>query len=188
MVGKPAPDILRSMFKKQKPELPHTDEELLALATKKNGFYLDLMPTQLKIYDGVNECLDWAKTNSIKLCVVSNARRRELRAALESLKIDHFFDEILSREELAKPKPDPMAYLTGAAVLQVNPSECYAIEDSPTGLESALLGGVPCIGLETNFSFDQLNSPIPGKSHLKPNAIYKNFRDFFESLRLTDGK
>ena len=41
--------------------------------------------------------------------------------------------------QAGKPAPDP--YLAAAALLGVDPADCMAIEDSPTGVGSALAAG-----------------------------------------------
>lgn len=48
------------------------------------------------------------------------------------------FTVIVGGDEVAKPKPHPDPYLVAAASLAVDAAECLAIEDSPTGVTSAL--------------------------------------------------
>ncbi|MDR2380337.1 MAG: HAD family phosphatase [Bifidobacteriaceae bacterium] len=55
------------------------------------------------------------------------------------------FAVVVSGDDVVKGKPDPEAYLTGAAKLGCAPEECIAVEDSPTGAASALAAGIPTV-------------------------------------------
>ncbi len=46
-------------------------------------------------------------------------------------------------------KPDPALYLHAADQLNVDPKDCIAIEDSPTGVRAARDAGMYCIGINT---------------------------------------
>ncbi|AKT52835.1 hydrolase [Arsenicicoccus sp. oral taxon 190] len=67
----------------------------------------------------------------------------ELLAALP----EGTFDVVITGDEVDNGKPHPEPYLTAAARLGVAPEQCLAIEDSNTGLASALAAGVPTIGI-----------------------------------------
>lgn len=57
-----------------------------------------------------------------------------------------------------KGKPGPEPYLMGAAACGVHPEDCVAIEDSPTGLRSALRAGCRVLGVPNVKQLD----PEPG--------------------------
>ncbi|MFM8381279.1 MAG: HAD family hydrolase, partial [Actinomycetota bacterium] len=50
-------------------------------------------------------------------------------------------------DEVAEDKPNPEQYLLAAEKLGVNPRDCLAIEDSPTGARSALAAGCWVLGV-----------------------------------------
>ena len=58
-------------------------------------------------------------------------------AVVEKLGLGGQFELTVSAESEALGKPHPAVYLTCAARLGVNPSECVALEDSVNGLVSA---------------------------------------------------
>src|SRR5690606_24790410 len=133
--------ILRKVLDDFKPGWSPAEYDLDALALKKNDYYLESAQTQLAVYPGVREGLSWAKSQGIPCGVVSNAKRRELMASLKLLKLEEFFGVVISRDDVPKPKPDPGPFEYAALSLGAKPSECIAIDDSPTGLEGALLAG-----------------------------------------------
>ncbi|WP_409482932.1 HAD family hydrolase [Arsenicicoccus dermatophilus] len=57
------------------------------------------------------------------------------------------FDVVVTGDMVVEGKPHPEAYLTAAEHLGVDPARCLAIEDSNTGIASALAAGVPTIGI-----------------------------------------
>jgi HAD superfamily hydrolase (TIGR01509 family) len=59
----------------------------------------------------------------------------------------HNFDAIVTDDDVEFGKPDPEPYRTAAARLGVDPRECVAVEDSPTGIASALAAGCAVLGV-----------------------------------------
>ena len=55
--------------------------------------------------------------------------------------------DALHRDEVAHGKPHPEPYRAAARLLGVEPADCVAIEDSPTGVRSAVAAGVPTIAV-----------------------------------------
>ena len=53
-----------------------------------------------------------------------------------------------SHDEVANGKPDPEAYLKAAELLGVDIRRCVAVEDSPTGIASAIAAGANVIGVQ----------------------------------------
>lgn len=182
-VGKPAPLILKNLLDLYRPGWTSDQFSLNELALKKNDHYLEIMRTRLAPYPGVREGLLWLKENKIRMAVVSNARSRELHRSLDILSLKAYFDVILSRDDVAAPKPDPRAYLTGATLCGVQPEACVAIEDSPTGIEAALLARTQAVAVLTNFSEETLKQPVPGRPDLRPVKIVPQMTDFFEWLK-----
>ena len=58
----------------------------------------------------------------------------------------HFGAHVYSADGWARGKPHPDIYLAAAEGLGVDPAQCLAIEDSPTGAQAALAAGMTVIG------------------------------------------
>jgi HAD superfamily hydrolase (TIGR01509 family) len=58
------------------------------------------------------------------------------------------FGAVVTAEDVVHGKPAPDPYVTAAARLGVSPDRCLAIEDSPTGIRSALDAGCQVLGIE----------------------------------------
>ena len=52
---------------------------------------------------------------------------------------------VIGKDETTHPKPNPQPYLLAAQRLGVDPSQCVAIEDSPSGVRSATDAGMKVI-------------------------------------------
>jgi HAD superfamily hydrolase (TIGR01509 family) len=57
------------------------------------------------------------------------------------------FAASITGDEVTNGKPDPEPYLAAAAALGVDPRACVAIEDSPTGVASAVAAGCATLGV-----------------------------------------
>jgi HAD superfamily hydrolase (TIGR01509 family) len=58
------------------------------------------------------------------------------------------FVTLVTGDQVTRGKPDPEPYLVAAERLGVDPRRCVAIEDSPTGIASALAAGARTLGVE----------------------------------------
>lgn len=170
-IGKTAPQILAILLEKHRPGWDPLEFNIAELAQRKSELYLPLARSQLQPYPGVIELLEWLKSQGIPMAVVSNARSKELKATLKTLHLFPYFQEVVSREDVPAPKPDPTPYLFAAATLGVDPLSCLAIEDSPPGLEAALIAKIPAAAVLTTFLREALEHPVPGRPNLKPHWI-----------------
>ena len=60
---------------------------------------------------------------------------------------DGAFAAVVTGDEVAHGKPHPEPYRAAARLLGVAPEDCVAIEDSPTGVRSAVAAGVPTLAV-----------------------------------------
>ena len=87
---------------------------------------------------GLKQLIKALQARRLPLAVASNSRLPYVESALEAIEIRDDFRCVLSGYELGKSKPDPEVYLQAANCLEVSPVRCLALEDSPTGMNSAL--------------------------------------------------
>ena len=59
----------------------------------------------------------------------------------------HYFAASVAGDEVRHGKPAPDPYLTAAALLGVDPTQCVALEDSPTGVASAEAAGCMTVAI-----------------------------------------
>ena len=68
---------------------------------------------------------------------------------LDTLKIRHYFNAIVSADDVILSKPHPETFLKAAQKLNVAPSDCLVFEDTPKGVECAENAGMKAIVLTT---------------------------------------
>jgi sugar-phosphatase len=87
--------------------------------------------------------------------VVTSASRglAEIRFAQAGLEMPSV---VVSADDVNRGKPDPEPYLTAAARLGADSSDCVVIEDSPAGVTAALAAGCRVIALRTTYEDDAL--------------------------------
>jgi beta-phosphoglucomutase-like phosphatase (HAD superfamily) len=59
---------------------------------------------------------------------------------------------VVCGDEVGAPKPDPEPYLTAAGLLGVPIVECVAIEDSPSGVASAVAAGARVLAVPSDVA------------------------------------
>ena len=182
LVGKTAPQTIAALLTRYNPGWEHSRYDLDALAHEKNNFYLALAQDAKIIYPGVKEGIKWLRSLGIKTAVVSNAKKRELETVLKAVGLFDLFDVVISRDATGTFKPDPATYLFGAASVGVGVDECLAIEDSPPGIEAALMAGIPSAAVLTNFTREVMVSPVLGRPDLRPIWIGKSIAELFIAL------
>ena len=99
----------------------------------------------LKKMPFVIECLDSLKSAGFRLAVASSTRAVKVHPQLKEAGIFSYFETITTGDMVTHSKPDPEIYLKAAGSLNLLPSECVAIEDSPNGVRSAFAAGIKCI-------------------------------------------
>jgi HAD superfamily hydrolase (TIGR01509 family) len=81
------------------------------------------------------------------MAVASSGQRETVMARLRQAGIDYYFDAVLGGDYIARNKPAPDIYLAAAQALCLAPSDCFAVEDSRSGIRSAYEAGCVVIML-----------------------------------------
>ena len=89
---------------------------------------------------GARESLTALRRAGIPCALVTMSWKRFADAVVRALPPGSF-DVVISGDEVTHGKPHPEPYLAAAAALGVRPRDCVAIEDSPTGVRSAVAAG-----------------------------------------------
>lgn len=125
----------------------YSDEQCIALATRKNEYYRaalrGLRPDDLA--DGSVELLRELRRRGVRMAIASSSRNAH--TIVDRLRIRHHFDVVVGGTEIVRSKPDPEVFLITAAQLKVAPAQCVVIEDAPAGVEAALRAGMRVIGI-----------------------------------------
>lgn len=78
----------------------------------------------------------------IPLAVGTGASRLSAMLQLQELGIDHFFDVIITADDVTSHKPEPDTFLQCARHLKVEPFHCQVFEDGELGMIAARKAGM----------------------------------------------
>jgi HAD superfamily hydrolase (TIGR01509 family) len=109
-----------------------------------NDYTANLFEDGLPWCDGARELLERLAAEGTPMALVTNTLRALTDRALNSIG-RQYFSATVCGDEVAAGKPAPDPYLRAAALLELAPAECLAIEDSVTGTAAAERAGCPVL-------------------------------------------
>jgi HAD superfamily hydrolase (TIGR01509 family) len=96
---------------------------------------------------GVRELLGEVAATGIPYALVTGSQRPFTEAVLASTGFR--FPVTVTGDDVARTKPDPEPYLLAAKLLDADPEQCVALEDSPNGVASATSAGCLVVAVPT---------------------------------------
>lgn len=114
------------------------------LSERAASYYRNELPWR----PGAAELLAAVRAAGVPTALVTATDRPLVEMALDTLG-RHNFDVVVTGDDVTDGKPHPEPYRKALALLQVPPASAVAVEDSPTGVASAVAAGltvlvVPC--------------------------------------------
>ncbi len=151
-----------------------TREEIEVLEEEKEILYRDFYRDHMKPANGLLVFLKLLRSQGMKTALATSAGPGNIDFIVDGLGIRDQFDAIIGGAEVKKGKPDPEIYLKAAAMVQVDPADCWVIEDSLQGISSGLNAGMQVVGITTSHTASEL-------AHTQ--LIAADFVDLFEKLQ-----
>ena|SRR5436189_4423126 len=136
--GVPSRDIIQMLCQEQGKKLDH-----LAVAREKEEAYLPFLP-EVKPIELVVKVAE-ANQGKLPMAVASGGMKHIIEQVLEHLKIRHYFDAIVTSEEVRRQKPAPDIFLEAARRIGVPAQFCRAYEDTDLGIQAILSAGMEAI-------------------------------------------
>ena len=135
-----------------------SDKYLDNLIQKKTQAYQQKLESldDLPIYPGLEEFLTQLQQQGIAIALVTGALRSEVELVLQKSGIAQYFSVIVGGDDITQSKPEPEGYLLAVSQLNLQPSECLAIEDSYPGIEAAQKAGIPVVGIANTYPLHML--------------------------------
>jgi HAD superfamily hydrolase (TIGR01509 family) len=132
----------------------------------------ELFGASLPWRPGAQEALATVRAAGFPMALVTSTERGLTEIALDTVGRDLFDITVCGDEVDGLNKPHPEPYRLAARRLGVAPTSCVAIEDSPTGTESAVGAGCTVLVVPCDVPVE------PGERRV--------FRDSLEGLRVDD--
>ena len=123
---------------------PHikTEEELLAIGNEKEALYRTTFGHLLHPLPGLIPFLDQVKEKKIPIGLATMGDQNNLAMTLKQLNITSYFHSTTGGDQVKKGKPDPEIFLLAAKKIGVLPKDCWAFEDTQSGISAAKAAGM----------------------------------------------
>ena len=156
-------------------EKNNTNVDAKKIRERKTQIYNDKINSSLiSPREGVLDVLEYALKNKIKIGFVTSTTLDNIEAVFKTLNNQikkNYFDFFGNNKLIKEAKPAPDIYIKALNSLELNSSECIAIEDSVESALSAYRAKIKCIAfpglfhVDDDFSFclkklDKLNTSI----------------------------
>lgn len=124
-----------------------TEQEKVALATKKNEHYVTLIQhiSEQDLLPGIIAFLDEIRATGLKIGMASASKNA--LTVVEALGVRHYFDDIVDAATVARSKPHPEVFLRAAEALDVAPERCIGVEDAAAGITAIHAAGMYAVGV-----------------------------------------
>jgi len=136
----------------------HKEESFIEdLLEKKEEYFKELVQQKgLELIPDVEKVLLESRKLQLKLALATGASQEKLDFIMEKFNILHYFDAVVTADNVKNGKPDPEVFLRASEKLQVAPEECLALEDASNGVEAAQKANMACIAITSTRGRDQL--------------------------------
>lgn len=134
-----------------------SSQQMKELSIEKERRYQQAFKPHLTLIKGLEQFLDKTKKAGITMGIGSAAITWNIDFVLDNLNIRHYFQAIVSADDVTKSKPDPETFSRCSALLGVPPPNCLVFEDAPKGVESAQNAGMSCVVLTTMHHRDEFD-------------------------------
>lgn len=129
--------------------IAHLTSEVTALLTERGNPFRP----------GAPELLAALKAAGVRIALVTMSLRRMADQVAGQMDAGTF-DVIVAGDETTRPKPFPDPYLQACNALGVDPAAAVAIEDSPTGVRSAVSAGIATVGVPLMVSLEGTGADV----------------------------
>ena len=110
------------------------------------GAVVAVVREELPWQPGARELLAQLGRHGVPCALVTMSYRVLAEAVLAALP-PSTFETVVTGDQVARGKPDPLPYLTAAKTLGVDPQDCVVIEDSSAGIASGRAAGAAVVAV-----------------------------------------
>lgn len=117
------------------------DVDYHAIRQERINLMKNMLTNEIPVKPQVPQTLEKLRQMGYSMAVVTATGQEQAVSNLKLAGLLPFFDRVISASMVKRGKPAPDVYLHVCEVLEVQPENCYAVEDSPNGVMSAHAAG-----------------------------------------------
>ena len=121
----------------------------------KQQTYRNRAITEVKLFDQVEDYLNEI-TQFVPIALATNSSQDDVSAVFQATNLQRHLKVIVTANDVSNLKPHPEPYQSASFKLGLEPSLCFALEDSPAGIHSAKSAGLFAIGVENSHPSEKL--------------------------------
>jgi HAD superfamily hydrolase (TIGR01509 family) len=123
-----------------------SDESIIQeIIKEKNILKEQVEITGIGVKPGALELLTFLKNRNIPTALATSTPHSGALARMKPYGLEAKLDVIVGGDEVKRIKPDPEIYLQAVMKLKQSPQDCFAVEDSPIGMQAARAAGLKVI-------------------------------------------
>lgn len=101
--------------------------------------HIEYHPVDVK--PGAVDLLTYAQELALPCAIATSSHLQTAKSKLNLTDLSQYFSAVVSADDVSNGKPNPEPYLKAAKLIGESPHLCWAMEDSPTGVQAAVAAG-----------------------------------------------
>ncbi len=132
-------------------------------------------PELSHVYDGVNNTLTELLHAGYHLATITSRSGAIVHETLKNAGVDHFFEQIITLDDVQKEKPDPEGILKALGTMNIVPQNALMVGDSPVDIEAGKNAGTITVGAAYGFHGEKI-----ARSH--PDYVIQNIGEIVQII------
>lgn len=132
--------------------------------------------SQVHMTDEMQKLLMYIRSNNIKMGVITGKSRAAFQISSDSLNLSHFFDIVITGDDVQKPKPNPEGIFTVLEFLGVSKDEAVFIGDSNADIKAGKAAGLRTFGVQWLSTYQSTHFEI------EPDFVFTKIDQFLKIL------
>jgi HAD superfamily hydrolase (TIGR01509 family) len=152
---------------------PHTLDALLSMKRER---VLEILRKDQPLFAGLPELIEKLALK-YQLGLASGSEPLVVEEVLKFRALRRFFSAVTTASEVKAGKPAPDIFLRAAQLLEVEPRECWVIEDSKPGVAAGLAAGMRVIAITNTHPAEELaHATVVVRSYEEIEKLLLNHR------------
>ena len=143
------------MWEKVKRDAQRTESVEELMQFHRDYFFKRLPEMKVPLVPHVKDVLDKFKNEGKHLSLASSSGRKLIDIFTQQTNIAHYFEVIMSGDDVQYSKPNPEIFLKVAQWYGLPATQFTVIEDSTNGVKAAKSAGMQCVGFQNPLSGGQ---------------------------------
>jgi pyrophosphatase PpaX len=136
----PTEDDIIALNLNNKANIPNAIEEYYQI-------YREGHDTHIPSTYEMEKLLQFIRSKSVSIGVITGKSRKAFEISVEALNLSHYFDIVITGDDVLKPKPDPEGIYIALAYLKASKAETVFIGDSNADIKAGKSAGLRTYGV-----------------------------------------